>query len=456
MVKFMDEIYRYRVHGPILGAMTSVPIAYRLAVAAARAASPVLARSDSKLGRGMAGRRDAHDVLRRWGMAHRRPELPLVWFHAPSVGEGLQARAVMEALRAIRPNLQIVYTHFSPSAEPLAERFGADVSGYLPWDQGRLVGPVMDALAPDLLVFTKTEVWPVAVEQARARDIPVALVAATVPPGAGRLRWPARQIMRGTWSRMSAALACSAEDGARLASLGVPPSRVEITGDPGIDSAAERAGAADPRAPHLALFLTDPRPTVVLGSTWPADEDVMIPALTAVRARVPGVRVLLAPHEPSGDRVDALIGSFMELGWHPATLAHVEADGTVGDVNAVVVERVGVLAQLYRVGTAAYVGGGFHDEGLHSVLEPAAAGLPVLIGPRHRNARAAGDLIAAGGAAVATDPESAAAALTRWLSDADARQYAAGQGLAYIESHRGAAGRTARALDLLMNRPQNR
>jgi len=433
--------------------MTSVPFAYRLAVAAARAASPVLARSDSKLGRGMAGRRDAHGVLRAWAAARRRPDRPLAWFHAPSVGEGLQARAVMEALRRILPDLQVVYTYFSPSAEAFAERFGADVSGYLPWDQGPLVGPVLDAVAPDVLVFTKTEVWPVVVEQARAGGIPVALAAATVPPDAGRMKWPARHLLRPTWRSLSAGLACSEADGAGLVELGVPPSLVEVTGDPGIDSAAERASAADGTAPYLGPFLAEPRPTVIAGSTWPSDEDVLIPALSALRERVPELRVILAPHEPGADRVGSLIGSFMErTGWHPSTLAHVEEDGALGDVNAVVVERVGVLAQLYTVGHVAYVGGGFHDEGLHSVLEPAAAGLPILIGPRHHNARAAGDLVAAGGASVVRDAEAATTELARLLSDAAARQYAAAQGLGYIEAHRGAAERTACALDLLMNR----
>lgn len=435
------------------GAMTSVPFTYRMAVAAARAASPVLARSDSKLGRGMAGRRDAHGVLRAWAATRRRPERALAWFHAPSVGEGLQARAVLEALRAMLPDLQVAYTYFSPSAEAFAERFGADVSGYLPWDQGPLVGPVLDALTPDILVFTKTEVWPVVVQQARARGIPVALAAATVPPDAGRKKWPARHLMRPTWQALSAGLACSEADGAGLAELGVSPAAVKVTGDPGIDSAAERASAADRTAPYLAPFLAEPHPTVIAGSTWPSDEDVLLPALSALKARVPELRVILAPHEPGGDRVGSLIGSFMERGgWHPSTLAHVEEDGALGEIDAVVVERVGVLAQLYTVGHLAYVGGGFHDEGLHSVLEPAAAGLPVLIGPRHQNARAAGDLVDVGGAHVVRDPEGAATEIARLLSDAAARQYAARQALGYIETHRGAAERTARVLALLMNR----
>lgn len=436
--------------------MTSVPLAYRIAMAAARAAAPVLSGSDSKLGRGLAGRRDAHGILRAWGEARRDPGRPLAWFHAPSVGEGLQALAIMEALRSTVPGLQVVYTYFSPSAESLGARFGADVAGYLPWDQAPLVGPVLEAVRPDVLVFTKTEVWPVLVSEAVQRGIPVALAAATVPPNAGRLRWPARAFLRDTWRSLSAGYACSPQDAEGLETLGLPPERILVTGDPGIDSAAERAGAVDLASPHLAPFRDHPAPTVVAGSTWPSDEDVLIPALTAVREHVPGLRVILAPHEPTEDRVGSLIGTFIERGWHPGSLAHVEADGEPGGADAVVVERVGVLADLYHAGAVAYVGGGFHDAGLHSVLEPAAAGLPVLFGPGHQNARAAAELVEAGAAAVVHDTGEAAEAIHGLLSSPERRLYAGERALRYIEGHRGAALRTARALASLFTGPDSR
>jgi 3-deoxy-D-manno-octulosonic-acid transferase len=237
-----------------------------------------------------------------------------------------------------------------------------------------------------------------------------------------------------------------------IGTLGVPEARIEVTGDPGIDAAAERAAAIDLAAPHLAPFLADPKPTVVAGSTWPSDDEALIPALTALRTMVPELRVLLAPHEPTGDGVGSLIGAFIERGWHPSTLAHIEEDGVVGDVNAVVIERVGVLAQLYAVGDVAYVGGGFHDAGLHSVLEPAAVGVPVLFGPRHRNSRAAEALVEEGGAVVVHDADTAANVLVHWFSEPATRKYAGGQALGYITSHRGAADRTARALEALMTR----
>ena len=419
---------------------------YRLAVGALRLVAPVLASGDSKLARGMAGREATHQRLAEWGRRGRDPARPLVWFHAPSVGEGLQARAVIDALRAGVPDLQVVYTFFSPSAETFASRLDADVTDYLPWD---LAGPcrqVLDAVGPDALVFTKTEVWPVLVEEAGRRGVPVAIVGATVPEGAGRMRWPARALLRPTWRRLQLACANSEPDASRLRALGVRDAALRVTGDPGIDSAAARFHAADPEAPYLAPFAADPRSTVVAGSTWPSDEDVLVPALRKVRSSVPKVRLVIAPHEPDASHVDPLIARLREGGWAVRTLSEVEAAGQVADADAVVVDRVGVLAHLYGVADASFVGGGFHDAGLHSVLEPAAAGSPVVFGPGHRNARAAGDLLSLGGAKLATDADTLADVLTTWLLDVAERNRTGGIGVAYIEGHRGAAARSAEHL----------
>ena len=225
---------------------------------------------------------------------------------------------------------------------------------------------------------------------------------------------------------------------------------MHTTGDPGIDSAAQRADAADPEAPYLAPFWAEPRPTLVAGSTWPSGEAVLLPALVGMKVAVPGLRVVLAPHEPSESRVRELLDRFRLDGWDPTTLSEVERRGVVQDNDVVVVDSVGVLAQLYTVADVAYVGGGFHDMGLHSVLEPAAAGVPVVFGPRYHNARAAGDLLIAGGANIAADANDLAIALSEWLTDAVARQTAGSRGFGYIDDHRGAAARSAELLEALM------
>lgn len=428
-------------------------VLYQIVVAAMRLVSPLFAFGDSKLARGIRGRRHAAATLSTWGRTLRDPAKPVLWIHAPSVGEGLQARAVKDALLEIRPDLQVVFTHFSPSAETLAGSFGADVTSYLPWD---LRGPVTRALAgvsPDLLVFTKTEVWPVMVAEAKRRGIPSAIVGATVPDGAGRSGPAARLLMTSTWESLEVACAISQADGSRLQTLGVPGDRVRVTGDPGIDSAVRRFDEAPGNAPYLTPFRDSGGPVVVAGSTWSADEEVLLPALAAVREEVPDLRVVMAPHEPTEDHVAGLLQRLSGDGWCPATLGRVEEVGELEAVDAVVVDRVGILAHLYGIASVSYVGGGFHDGGLHSVLEPAAAASPVVFGPRHANARAAGELVDHGGAKIATDSDAVASVLLAWLQDSGIRSRTGRQARDYIEGHRGAARRTADHLHQLLHRP---
>jgi 3-deoxy-D-manno-octulosonic-acid transferase len=132
------------------------------------------------------------------------------------------------------------------------------------------------------------------------------------------------------------------------------------------------------------------------------------------------------------------------------TLGTVERGGSVGSVDAVVIDRVGALAHLYTVADMAYVGGGFGRDGLHSVLEPAAAGVPTMFGPRHENARSAGKLVEQGGARSVADAKALEATLRGWLSNPKAKRDAGGQALDYIGAHRGAAIRTAELLDPLI------
>jgi len=152
---------------------------------AARVAGQVAPASGSKLWRSLAARSGLLERVAAASRAVRRPGRPLVWMHAPSVGEGLQARPVAHRLRALHPEVQLAYTFFSPSAEQFAPSIGADITDYLPFDGQREADAMLDALQPSLLVFVKLDVWPVLMERATVRNIPVALLSATLAARSG-------------------------------------------------------------------------------------------------------------------------------------------------------------------------------------------------------------------------------------------------------------------------------
>ena len=190
--------------------------------------------------------------------------------------------------------------------------------------------------------------------------------------------------------------------------------------------------------------------TVNVYGGWPADEAVLLPALKMVRTEVATLRTIIAPHEPTESRVASLLSELRRDGWRAETLGRVEADGSAEGIDAVVVDRVGVLGHLYAVGAVSYVGGGFRGDGLHSVLEPAAAATPIVFGPQHHNARAAADLVTVGGAKIARDANALAREVQNWLTDEAECDRTGRLSRRYIDVHLGAAGRIAELLDGLI------
>ena len=116
----------------------------------------------------------------------------------------------------------------------------------------------------------------------------------------------------------------------------------------------------------------------------------------------------------------------------------------------IVVDRVGVLGDLYALANVAFVGGGFHAAGLHSVIEPAAFGAPVLFGPGHDMSREAGLLLAAGGARVVRDAGECAAAMGAWLFESATRAVAGAAALALVQRELGATERSVRLVQRLL------
>ncbi len=366
---------------------------YRLSARLASALVPLAGLANEKVARSHDGRRGAVDRLVAWGKRSRDPARPLLWLHAPSVGEGLQAESVLMAVRRRHPDWQYVYTWFSPSAESLGRRLPVEVADYLPYDLPGQSDALLAALRPDVLAFAKLDLWPELATRAAAAGARVIMVAATVAPGSGRLRWPVRELLRPGYASLSLVGASSAEDAARLEQLGAKPGQIRVTGDPRFDSVVSKVSAVRPDDPLLRFGKG--APTMVAGSTWPADERVVLDAFARLHVHRPESRLILVPHEPTEAHLAPIEHEAARLGLpRPVRLS------AAGDspVPFLLVDRVGVLAALYASAGMAYVGGGFGRAGLHSVLEPAACGIPVVFGPRWQNSRDAGLLLSAGGA----------------------------------------------------------
>ena len=427
---------------------TALRAAYHVAgaVATRAADAATLVPGEAKWLRALRAR---HGVIARYtafGAAGRDRSRPLLWMHAPSVGEGLQGKPVLELVRAQHPEYQIAYTHFSPSAEPLAagflERGLVDFAAYLPWDTASAARDVLAALLPAALVFVKLDVWPVLTASAATAGVRIGLVSGTLSEHSGRRSPWGAALLHDAYTRLDAAGAISPDDAARLQALGVSARSLSVTGDTRYDQAWERAAHVQRDGPLLRKLAGAGHETIVAGSTWPPDEDVVLDAWLAARRRSPDTRLVLAPHEPAPDHIAALERWAAS---HDIRTARLDAAATGnGDLpDLVLVDRVGVLGDLYAIASIAYVGGAFHSAGLHSVLEPAAYGVPVVFGPQHGGQRDAALLLSAGGAATVRDATACASVFGEWLTNPANRRAAGDHARAVVESGLGAAQRSA-------------
>ncbi len=423
---------------------------YAGAVSLARLATAVAPASDRKLWRAFRARRG---LLDRWAAIAppRDPSRPLVWLHAPSVGEGLQARPVAHALRDARADVQQAYSFFSPSAERFATSIGAECTEYLPFDGAREADRLLSLLQPHLLVFVKLDVWPTLVARAVARGVPVAMLSATLSATSRRRSVVSRALLRDAYASLSLVGAIDADNAERLVALGVPRDRVRVTGDTRFDQVWQRAQRVDRGSALLTATASD-RPTLVAGSTWPSDEAVLLPAWATLRRSVPRARLIIAPHEPTAAHLTPIMNWARASGLRVSSLGELERrlGAAAEDPDVIVVDRVGVLGDLYAHATAAFVGGGFHRAGLHSAIEPAAFGAPILFGPGHQMSREAGLLLAAGGAGAVPDASTLSAALATWLGDMQMRSSAGAAARTIVEQERGATARSVALLTELL------
>ena len=394
----------------------------------------VAPRSSHKLVATFAERRG---VLARFAAFHRDPSRPLLWMHAPSVGEGLQARPVLELARAGASAPQLAYTYFSPSARTFARGLDVDFCDVLPFDATPDMRVALSALSPTALVFSKLDVWPTLSREAARRGTRLGLVSATLAASSSRRSGLAGALLREAYARLDRVGAISTEDADRLVALGVPSHRVSVTGDTRYDQVWARAARADRDGALLGSLRTE-RPTVVAGSTWPADEAVLLAAWAGAAPRSPRARLIIAPHEPTSSHVEAIERWARSERLRVARLG--AADAREADV--VVVDRLGVLGELYALADVAFVGGGFHAAGLHSVLEPAAYGAPVLFGPRHSGSRDARLLLDADAAVSVHDVHSLRLALDRWLGQPAERADAGRAARDVVHAGLGAAERS--------------
>ncbi len=406
---------------------------------------------NAKIAEGLAGRKGWRE---RWIENASRIERrrPLVWFHVSSVGEFEQAKPVMSML-ADRPGggVEIALTFYSPSGMSYYGRFDRSrrieairFVDYLPIDTAGNARFCLDTLRPDLIVYVKFDIWPNLLVEASKRGIPQALMAATLSPGSLRLSRIARGYYGDLYSRLDAIAAISEEDAERFRRGVRDAARIVVAGDTRFDQVCRRVDSSTAR-PSGAVAAAG-RAWIIAGSTWPKDEALVVSGYRVLRKAHRGIGLIIVPHEPSAERLASIHRALASAGLSYRLLSSLK-EGVPFEEDVVVADGVGYLAELYRAGCIAYVGGSF-TTGVHNVMEPAVLSLPVFFGPRIDNSYEARRLVELGAGKIVRRGIDFAREAGALLADPELRARAGGAGERFIRNHCGAA---SRCVDLAEN-----
>ncbi|HEX5011944.1 MAG TPA: glycosyltransferase N-terminal domain-containing protein [Planctomycetota bacterium] len=363
--------------------------------------------------------RAARDVRQRRLLRERFGRLPPgapagrpVWVHAVSVGEVKASRPLVRELQRRHPALPVVISTSTPTG--LDTALGAFPGLYVfhaPLDLAPVVRRVLRRLRPRLLVLMELEAWPALLAVADAEGVPRAVVNGRITEksfrGYQRLHWWVPE-----FDRLDLVAAQDETYAQRFERLGVPRARIHVTGNlkheplDGASRGADTALAAE-------LGLDDGRPVFVAGSTHAGEDEAALEAWRAAGGAAAAHFVLVPRHVT---RVPDIRRTLERAGASVVLRSQSRAGRPAADV--LLVDRMGELEALFALATVVFLGGSLVPVGGHNVLEPAAAGRPVLVGPHLESCRAEAELLRrAGGLRVVADARELGAALAGLLAD---------------------------------------
>jgi 3-deoxy-D-manno-octulosonic-acid transferase len=391
------------------------------------------------------------EYLRHWAerfgffpaTSDRNPARPTIWLHAVSVGETRAAQPLVAALQKCYPAHRILFTHMTPTGRATSKAlFGDSVERiYLPYDTPWAMRGFLRHYRPEFGLIMETELWPNLIAACRQARVPLSLVNARLSERSAKRYAAFPALTRDALQGLAAIGAQSAADAARLTALGAP--FITVTGNIKFDIEAPPAQLELGREFRARC---GERPVWLAASTREGEEALILGAWKITMQKVGSgatALMVIVPRHPQ--RFDAVARLVTEQGF---VLQRRSGNAAVDATTGVLLgDSMGEMFAFYAAADIAFIGGSLLDFGSQNLIEAAACGTPILIGPSTRNfAEAAHEAIACGAALAIRDADDLVAQVTALLSDTERRQRMGEAGRAFAGRHRGA---TARTLDLL-------
>jgi len=356
----------------------------------------IIALFNKKIALFIDGRKDVFQKLKS-GLS---PNKKTIWFHCASLGEFEQGRPILEKIRSIYTDCQIVLTFFSPSGYEVRKNYAfADVVTYLPIDTRENAKKFLEIIQPEMAIFIKYEFWPNILTELKNRDIDTILVSANFRPDQTFFKW------YGNWMRKSLKafhhfFVQNENSKNLLGKIGF--NNVTVSGDTRFDRVFE-ISEGDNFLPEIANF-TKNKYTLVAGSTWQKDEELLVNYINFHASE--SEKFIIAPHNIIKKDIDKLKEAIQKK-----VLLYSNRNDLNND-QVLIIDSVGILSKIYSYANVSYVGGGFGNDGVHNVLEPAAFGIPLITGPEFAKFEEAIALAKIGASEIVNNKEE----LNRYLS----------------------------------------
>lgn len=398
---------------------------YNIGISAYRLAACIAGSWNPKARKMLQGQEHAIDYLK----SNLDADGGYIWIHTASLGEFEQGRPLIEKIKGANADTKILLTFFSPSGYEVRKGYDkVDAVCYLPMDTPMRVKVFLEVVKPRMAIFVKYEFWGNYLSELHRRKVPTYIISTIFRPN---------QIFFKPWGAMfRKMLACFTHlyvqnDESRQLLHGIGVDNVTVSGDTRLDRVLQVKAQAK-EFPAIAAMTAGDMPTLVMGSSWEPDEDIIVPYFNSH----PEMKLIIAPHEFDENRLAALMARVKR-----PVARYTQLDGVdPASLHCLIIDCFGLLSSLYRYGTIAYVGGGF-GAGIHNVPEAAVYGIPVIFGPKYDKFKEAVELNSCGGGFAISNPQQCHEILDKLLSDSQALIEAGTAAGNYITTHTGATHR---------------
>jgi 3-deoxy-D-manno-octulosonic-acid transferase len=356
----------------------------------------------------------------------------VIWMHCASFGEYEQGLPILKALKNKNPQAFYLVTFFSPSGYLIQKTHKvADLTTYLPWDNRTDTRRFIKKVQPTKVLFVKYEFWPNLLIELQKQKVPTYLISGLFQP---------YQLFFKPWGGWYRRLLKSfthlfvQNEASQILLLGIGIKQVSVSGDTRFD----RVNLSKEKLPFMEEFVKN-RKCIIAGSVWPED----IRLLEESIANTPkGWCWLIAPHEIDEKRVKTLVDDLAPQSQLYSTIDY----SLLPQATVLVLNTVGLLSSCYQYGQIAYVGGGMGTKGLHNILEPAATGIPIVIGKNYDRFPEAVELIKQEGVVSITSQHEARENLLLLMQDNSIRKEKGSINQRFINKNMGA---TKKVMDCL-------